>query len=527
VTSVRKTAREELGLRKLRPGQEAAARAAAEGRDVLAVMPTGYGKSAIYQVAALERPGGTIVVSPLVALQRDQVDGLEDHGAVALNSALSDGRREEAIEAFAAGELEFLFLAPEQFGSEGVLERLAAAEVSLFVVDEAHCISEWGHDFRPDYLRLGAVREALGSPPVLALTATAAPPVRDEIAARLRMDDPHVVVQGFDRPEIRLAVQGCPSEHAKHDAVREAAERLPGDGIVYCATRRTAEELAEALPGACAYHAGLAKGERDRVQEAFMTGDLRIVVATIAFGMGVDKPDVRWVVHFDVSDSCDSYLQEIGRAGRDGEPAEALLLWRAEDLGLRRFFAASGQVDADQVTAVAEAIGRRRGEADPNELREELDLSKTKLMAAVHRLEELGVVEVTAGGGIVGGGRVDEVAEEAVAAQERRRDTDRTRVEMMRGYAETQGCRREYLLNYFGEPYDPPCGNCDNCEAGGVGDEPVDAGPFALGARVRHERFGDGAVQRVEEGKLVVLFDEGGYRGIALELAGDVLDVLH
>jgi ATP-dependent DNA helicase RecQ len=520
---VRETAEEELGLDELRPGQERAAVAVLRGRDVLAVMPTGYGKSAIYQIAALERTGPTVVVSPLVALQRDQVEDLEEHGAVALNSALSDGRREAALEGLADGSLEFLFCAPEQFGSEGVLERIAAARPSLLVVDEAHCISEWGHDFRPDYLNLGAVREAIGDPPVLALTATAAPPVRDEIVRRLRMRDPLQIVQGFDRPNIHLAVRHVPTEDAKREALLAFVEETEGAGIVYCATRRHAEELAEAIPGAAAYHAGLPKRERDGVHEAFMDGSLRVVVATIAFGMGIDKPDVRFVVHYDVSDSVDSYLQESGRGGRDGEPAQALLLWRPEDLGLRRFFAGSGQVDADEVAAVAEAIGRHREPVDPNELRDELDLSKTKLMTAVHRLEELGVVAVTATGEVTGGGRADDVAEEAAAAQERRKDSDRTRVEMIRAYAETRDCRREFLLNYFGEPYEAPCGNCDNCEAGLVTDEPVDAGPFALGAKVEHAKWGSGTVQRVEEGKLVVLFDEGGYRAIALDLAADVL----
>jgi ATP-dependent DNA helicase RecQ len=515
-------AKKHLQLERLRPGQEEAAQAAAKGRDVLAVMPTGYGKSAIYQLAALDRPGATLVVSPLVALQRDQVQDLEGFGAVAFNSALSDARREDALDRLEEDDLEFLFLAPEQFGSEGVLDRLAEIGPSLLVVDEAHCISEWGHDFRPDYLRLGAVREALGGPPVLALTATAAPPVREEIVKRLGMRDPLVIVKGFDRPNIRLEVRRVQGEADKLEAIRG----FEGDGIVYTATRRNAEELAAQIDGARAYHAGLRKSERDEVQEAFVNGDLRVVVATIAFGMGIDKPDVRWVAHADPPDSIDSYQQEIGRAGRDGDPADALLCWRAEELGVRKFFAGSGAVTADEVAEVAEAVGRCREPADPAELAEELDMPKTKLMTAVHRLEELGVVEVTATGELLGGGNADDVAEEAAQAQERRRDMDRSRVEMVRAYAETDGCRREFLLNYFGEPYDAPCENCDTCEAGGVDDAPVDAGPFGFGARVEHASFGAGAVQRVEDDKLVVLFDEGGYKAIALELADEVLDVV-
>jgi ATP-dependent DNA helicase RecQ len=281
---VAELARTRLGFDGLRPGQEEAVRAVLGGRDVLAVMPTGSGKSAIYQLAALELPGPTIVVSPLIALQRDQVeaiDGFTDEGAEALNSQLSHGRREDLLERLEAGELEFVLLAPEQLANEETLERLAAAKPSLFVVDEAHCVSEWGHDFRPDYLRLGAAREAVGAPTLLALTATASPPVRDEIVERLRLRDPLLVVRGFDRPNIRLSVETFFEEKAKDEALATAVAEAPRPGIVYAATRARAEELAERLGGRV-YHGGMAKRERDEAQEAFMAGEAEVMVATVA-----------------------------------------------------------------------------------------------------------------------------------------------------------------------------------------------------------------------------------------------------
>ncbi|MDF2762576.1 MAG: ATP-dependent helicase RecQ, partial [Thermomicrobiales bacterium] len=322
--AVGRIARAKLGYEQLRPGQEEAIAAVLAGHDTLAVMPTGSGKSAIYQIAGAIIPGVTVVVSPLIALQQDQVEAIAEMdagGAALLNSALLAAEREEALDEFAQGATEFLFLAPEQFANEETFARVQASEPSLFVVDEAHCISEWGHDFRPEYLRLGAVIEALAHPRVLALTATASPPVRREIVERLGMREPRIVVRGFDRPNIRLAVEGFSEEEDKRQALIARVVDAPKPGIVYAATRKHAEELAAALGeqgvNAVAYHAGMAAGERARIQEAFMSDAVDVIVATTAFGMGVDKPDVRFVYHLDVSESVDAYYQEIGRAGRD------------------------------------------------------------------------------------------------------------------------------------------------------------------------------------------------------------------
>ncbi|HEY4790546.1 MAG TPA: RecQ family ATP-dependent DNA helicase, partial [Actinomycetes bacterium] len=340
------------------------------------MLPTGSGKSAIYQLAALQIPGPTLVVSPLVALQRDQVEAIARRhlaGAGQANTAVPAGERRQAIEDFSQGDLEFLFLAPEQLANPDTLEHVLAAKPSLLVVDEAHCISTWGHDFRPEYARLGDMREALGRPQALALTATAAPPVRREIVEGLGLRDPAVVVRGFDRPNIHLAVERFSEADAKDAALVErvaAGERRPG--IVYAATRRRTEELAERLGGAgvaaVAYHAGLRAADRRAAQEAFMADGGTVIVATTAFGMGIDKPDVRFVLHADAPESLDAYHQELGRAGRDGQPAEAVLFYRPEDLGLRRFFAGGARIDLDQLERVAQALGGHHGPAEGTEL---------------------------------------------------------------------------------------------------------------------------------------------------------------
>src|SRR3954454_16067145 len=525
---IERAASEVFGYGALRPGQHEAVAAVVGGRDVLAVMWTGYGKSAIYQIAALLIPGATVVVSPLLALQRDQIEDLDARsagGAAGVSSLVSAGERREALEEMAEDELEFLFLSPEQLSNDEVLADVAAAEPSLFVVDEAHSISEWGHDFRPDYLKLGAVAEALGRPPILALTATASPPMREEIVTRLGMRDPALFVRGFDRPNIWLGVEHFRDEEHKKRALIEqvAAEQKPG--IVYAATRRGAEQYAEDLReagvDALAYHGGMNKREREAAQERFMDDRLEVVVATTASGMGVDKSNVRFVFHSEVADSVDSHYQEIGRAGRDGQPARAVLFYRGEDLGLRRFFAGSGQVDLEEIQRVADAVAEHAGPVDPVELREETSLSQTKLTTAVSRLEDVGAIEVLSTGDVAPTGEVpvsDEATlERAVNAQENREEFDRSRIEMIRAYAELDtGCRRDFILNYFGQSFDPPCGNCDNCDAGRV--RPHHEGPFASGERVVHDKWGNGVVQRIEEGQIVVLFESVGYKKLGIEL---------
>src|SRR5256885_2490199 len=366
--------RERFGFPGFRPGQREACEAALAGRDVLVVMPTGSGKSLCYQLPALMREDLTIVVSPLVALMQDQVDALRARGLgdrVALVNAQQEaGANSRALAAAAAGELRLLYVAPERFSSPGFVERVTGVDVGLFVVDEAHCVSQWGHDFRPDYFRLADAARHVGAEAIVASTATATPQVAADIVRRLGLREPLRVATGFDRPNLSFAV-ARPAPHEKRAIMSEALRRedaLPA--IVYAGTRARAEEIAawltdelgeQALP----YHAGLDRERRAAVQRRFLGDDVRVVVATNAFGMGVDKPNVRTVLHASVPASLEAYYQEAGRAGRDGEPARALLLAENRDKALHVHFIKRDELGPqlprvlfDRLAATADGDGR-------------------------------------------------------------------------------------------------------------------------------------------------------------------------
>ena len=471
ISEVERVAREQLGFQSLRDGQEEAVRSVLGGRDTLVIQPTGSGKSAIYQAAGLLIDGATIVVSPLISLQKDQADAITEqpHTAEAaiVNSSLPVSEAREALAKAAEGDLEFLFLAPEQLRKPETVAKLKEAEPSLFVIDEAHCISEWGHDFRPDYLSLGNVIEELGHPTVLALTATAAPEVRTEIVERLKMRDPKIFVRGFDRPNISLRVDAFQTEDDKLSGLIRRVRFAEKPGIVYVATRKNAETIMGLLQEegiqALFYHAGLKSQDRHEIQDRFMNGDAEVIIATNAFGMGVDKADVRFVYHFDITESLDSYYQEVGRAGRDGEPSEAVLFYRPQDLGLRKFQAGSGKLETRQIEQIVEILRREQEPVPPDEIAGETGLSKRKVTSVINRLQEIGAVEVTADGiRLSEDVNTSEAAELAAKAQERMKAARRERIEQMQRYAELSTCRREYLLRYFGDDFTGPCGNCDN-----------------------------------------------------------------
>jgi ATP-dependent DNA helicase RecQ len=407
-----------FGHSAFRDGQRELVETVVEGHDLLAVMPTGSGKSLGFQLPALLLPGTTLVVSPLISLMKDQVDELNRRGirAAALHSALTADERRDVFRVLHGGECRLLYVAPERFASDRFIGTLREVPIARFVVDEAHCVSEWGHDFRPDYRALKDAATCCrrsdgrsGRPPMAAFTATATPEVRDDIVDLLGLVAPRVVVAGFDRPNISLSVRPVSGDIEKH----ELLPQLVGTGraLVYASTRKKAEAAAETLEAAgidaAAYHAGLADGERTDVQDRFSAGALRIVCATNAFGMGIDRPDVETVVHLDIPGSLEAYYQEIGRAGRDGRQATATLLWNYVDVKTREFL-----------------IDRENDEEAARD------------------------------------GRRPHPAEVA-----RRKELDHRKLRRMVSYADTASCLRATILRYFGDAgVREPCSSCGNCQ---------------------------------------------------------------
>jgi ATP-dependent DNA helicase RecQ len=351
-----------FGFREFRPGQRPIIDSVIGGRDTLAIMPTGQGKSLCYQLPALVMPGVTLVVSPLIALMKDQVDGLLDRGipATFINSTLDPETQRDRLDGMRFGRYKLVYVAPERFRSQAFVQAMREAQISLVAIDEAHCLSQWGHDFRPDYLKLGPALEALGRPQILAATATATQEVRDDIVRQLNLRDPGVFVSGFDRPNLRYMVRNTPNEAAKLEKLAQIVGWASGGGIVYCATRKNVEKVAEFLSqheqGVVAYHAGLDEAGRTAAQDRFMSGRARIAVATNAFGMGIDRSDIRFVVHYDIPGTIEAYYQEAGRAGRDGRLSYCILLFQEADRYLQEFFIEGSSPGSDVIQAVYDVL---------------------------------------------------------------------------------------------------------------------------------------------------------------------------
>ena len=529
MNDLRDAAARVFGWTALRDEQITAMSAIVDGRDVLAVMPTGSGKSAIYQVPAVLLPRPVIVISPLIALQHDQIASLEQSDApmaVAINSRHSAKVLDDALAAVENGDARYVFLGPEQLMKDDLMKRLAAVRPSLIVIDEAHCVSAWGHEFRPTYLRVGDAIEGLGRPPVAALTATASAVVRREIVDFLGLKDPLVVSGGFDRPNIALEVRHHTDEVRKRGEVLDVVADLAKPGLLYCATRRDTEryaaQLADRGVSAVEYHAGLSAKQRNDVHDRFRDGDVDVVVATSAFGMGIDKPNLRFVVHASVPDSVDSYYQQIGRAGRDDQAADAVLFYRAEDLSLGSFFATRNP-DEDMLRRVYAALDRRKPKRLKG-LRAELHERGRRLTSSINLLEQAGAVTSAKAGFTSTGVPEDVAVRRAVDMAEIGERVDRTRVEMMRSYAETPDCRRQFLLAYFGDHLPEPCGNCDSCRARTASEhEPA----IPAGTAVEHREWGAGTVLGGDDERITVLFDLSGYRTLAVDAVRDngLLDV--
>jgi ATP-dependent DNA helicase RecQ len=520
---------ERFGLERFRPGQEQVIRNVLRGVDTLAVMPTGAGKSLCYQLPGLFLPGTTVVVSPLIALMNDQADKLDRAGVetARVNSTLKRVDENQALERIAERASEIVFVTPERLSTEDMLARLSANPIDIFVIDEAHCISQWGHDFRPAFLEIANALHALRDPPVLALTATATRQVVDDIRAQLGRPRMAVVNASIYRPNLHYRVTQVSSEREKNAALEHVLMQVRGTRIVYTATVKAAEAVYERLRAAghraLLYHGRMRPQERRESQNRFMCERESVMVATNAFGLGIDKPDVRAVVHYQMPASLEAYYQESGRAGRDGRDARCELLFDSGDRRIQAFFLAGRYPSPGDVEQTFRAL--RSGQSGALHTAAELaalapGIATTKVRVALKALHDAGVARAERG-------RYASAASELTAADaeriahgyQERAEADRTKLEQLVAYAYTARCRWLTLLEYFGETSDwDRCGACDNClhppsvpehEPHRQTAPPAAHVPIALGQRVSVPRHGSGTVAGIAGEAITIAFPDG------------------
>lgn len=523
------------------PGQREAIEAATAGRDVVAVLPTGGGKTLVYQLAGALRGGTTVVATPLIALMTDQMRRLRETAddpdrVVGISSAVRGDERARLLARLRDGGLDFCFATPEQLSRDDVREALADAPVRLFCVDEAHCISEWGYDFRPAYRELATATDHMGGPPVIALTATAPEAVRRDVARELRLRDPVLVARGFDRSNLHFRVVRVTDPDRRDRQLAKVLAEIGTPAVVYCTTRREAQETALALlaEGVAAghYHGGMERSLRDEVQGAFLADELDVLCATSAFGMGIDKRHIRAIVHRTMPDSLEAYWQEAGRAGRDGLPADCVLFYRPEDRSVHEHLhrrSRPSEATVAKMVHLFSQVQKATPERDVIErVRDGANVARSGAASLLEDLDRFGhLVHFRSGIRWTGDptGAMNRIAEHHATQNE----IEQSRLDMVADYAEATACRRRYLLNYLGDDYPAElCLRCDNClrraQRRGVDDWDVDsqeervaaerAGPFAPGQEVAHPEWGPGVVQRAEGDVLVVRFDAVGYRSM-------------